>query len=612
MKNLINFLVFLSFTFSYAQEHFKFYVEIPNNTIVPEVSYKRNGSVILSFNNKDLNSLFSNYTIYRFEKAFPDTGIPKLEEVYYVECDNENLKNVLSTDYTMYFPHVEKVEEAKLLYTPNDYMNPGDVLYHAKNLDLINVKEAWDYSKGDSDFLIGISDTPIDINHQDLIGKTSALYTSSSPHSHGTSSASVAAANTDNGLGIAGVGFNSSILGASSSVYNLLQLSNNGARVVNASWYDYCNDTGIPTDIYNQPMIDKIHENGTVIVVAAGNGVETGYGPSSNPCANPDKFFFPASYKHVISVSSVGSQDLGYTYPLNGEARDWRDRVEKIPGSSYYRHQSNTSVDIMAPGYGNLAAVPDIGDGVLYFRYGGTSAAAPHVAGGISLMMTANTCLNPNEVESLLKLTAVKLDSISTNVPYIGKFGAGRMDIGKATKASWQMNPANGGEVLLKNRTFERWDFELVNSPEYIRLKNEEFIQNANVKFRAKKGITLDTNTLLAPGVGKSHYLYVENGDTCSYFNKSYNPRYVVGKKATTVEMSKSLIKLYPNPSKDYINIQTQEDIQRIDVYDMTGKLVKTNYSSNKMTIKDLPVGNYLARVHLSNDYTETIKFSRN
>ncbi len=615
MKAIIRILVFLSFTFSFAQEHFKFYVEIPNNTIVPEVSYRRNGTVSLSFISNDLNTLFNNYAIYRFEKAFPDTGIPRLDTVYFIECNDENLKNMLITNYSMYFPHVEKFLESKLLYTPNDYMHSGDVLFNAKNLDLINVKEAWDYSKGDSNFLIGISDTGIDVNHEDLVGKVNTLYpiTPTTRHYHGTGSASTAAAHTDNGKGIAGVGFNSSILGASSSVYQLLQLSNNGAGVVNASWYDYCNDTGIPTDTYGQIMIDKIHQNGTVIVAAAGNGVETGWGPGATPCADPEKFFFPASYKHVISVSGVGSQDIGYIFPPTGEALDWRDRVEKIPGNPYFRTQTNNDVDLRAPAHGNWAAtVPDTGNGnSIYFQFGGTSSAAPHVAGGISLMMTANTCLNPDEVESLLKLTSVKLDSIATNMPYIGKLGAGRMDIGKATKAAWQMNPANGGEVLLKNRTFERWDFELLNSPEFIRLKNEKFIQNANVKFRAKKGITLDTNTLLEPGSGKSHYLYVENTNTCSYFNKSYDPTAAAIAKKANVELPRSSIKLYPNPSKDYININTKDDILKIDIFDVSGQVIKTTYSTNKMNVENLPKGNYLVKIQLLNNEIETIKFTK-
>ncbi len=609
MKTIIRVLVFLSFTFSYAQEHFKFYVEISNSTIVPEVSYRRNGTVNLSFTNRDLNNLFSNYTIFKFEKAFETSVTPRLQNIYYIECNNVNLKTSLENNFSLFFPYVEQVPEIYSLYTPNDYTYSGDIL-NSKNLDLINVKEAWDYSKGDSDFLVGISDTRIMVNHEDLQGKTYTLYPASSvPDNHGTSSASTAASSTDNNLGVVGVGFNSSILGADIGLSQLLQLSQNGARVVNASWGS-CNANG-NIDAVSQLVVNEIYNNGTVIVAAAGNGKSTGNG--TGLCANPEMFFFPASYNHVISVTSVGSQELGYVYPLNGEERNWRDRINGINGNPDSRHQTNISVDIAAPGYGNWAAtVPAAwNNNTGYASFGGTSAAAPHVAGTVSLMFTANTCLNPNEVESLLKLTAVKLDSIFANIPYIGKMGAGRMDAGKATKAAWQMNPTNGGEILLINRTFERWDFELLNSPEYIRLKNEEFIQNANVKFRAKKGITLDNNTLLAPGSGKSHYFFVENTDTCSYFNQTYNPRQIVGKKEKTT-LPKSSMKLYPNPSRDYINIQTESNIRRIDIYDLSGKIVKTNYSADKINIENLPKGNYLIKIQLVNSETETIKFTKN
>jgi hypothetical protein len=89
-------------------------------------------------------------------------------------------------------------------------------------------------------------------------------------------------------------------------------------------------------------------------------------------------------------------------------------------------------------------------------------------------------------------------------------------------------------------------------------------------------------NTLLAPGSGKSHYLYVENTDTCFYFNKSFNPTEIVGKKANSTELSHSNIKLYPNPSRNFINIHTGDNIQRTDIYDMAGKIVKTSYSVKK------------------------------
>lgn len=604
MKTILSGLAFLCFVFLSAQESSKFYIEIPNNTFLPSVSQKKGDGLELTFSNNDLNRVFSQYKVTKFEKAFPGVTTQKLQTVYYVECSDDELKTVLRENYSIYFPHIEAVPEYHLLYTPNDYVYSGDIL-NAKNLDLINVKEAWDYSKGDPDFLIGISDTRIMTTHEDLQSKVHTLYGSSTGDNHGTSSAGTAAASTDNSLGIAGVGFNSSILGGDTSVYQMWLLSQNGARVVNASWYNSCNDDGsFAINGYDQLLIDEMHDAGTVIVVAAGNGIYTGYGPSSEPCANPNKFFFPASYNHVISVTGVGSQDVGYVHPVTGEERNWRDRIEFIhdTGNTF---QVNTNVDIAAPGYGNWAPIVpgNLNNYAKYGSFGGTSAAAPHVSGAVSLMFTANACLKPDEVESLLKLTSVKLDSISTNVPFIGKMGAGRMDVGKATKAAWQMNPANGGEVLLKNRTFNRWHFELLNSPEYIRMKNEEFIENSDIVFRAKKAITLDVNTLLQPGSGKSHYLYVENTDTCSYYNKSYDPSNITNKKSNTAEdLNAFNVKIYPNPTKDFINIQTKEEVKDVVIYSIDGKRIKefNKILNNTIDISGIQKGNYILKLKIS------------
>lgn len=597
MKNTIILFVLILSGYAFSQQSAKFYIEIPDEANIPVVTQKKGNQLSLSFSDTILNNFLQNYEIYRFEEAFPDARTPKLQTVYYVECNNENLKDILVQNYPSYFPHSEEVPEVHLLYTPNDYVHSGDV-FNAKNLDLINVKEAWNYSKGNPNFIIGISDSPIMTAHEDLAGKTTTLY-SSPADSHGTGSAGVAAANTDNNIGIAGVGFNSSILGAGTGVSQLLQLSNNGVRVVNASWYSYCNDTGVfDPNSYDQLAINEIHENGTVIVIAAGNGVQTGSGPGSNPCANPEKFFFPASYDHVISVSGVGIMDIGYIDPVTGDEKNWRDRVERVHDIPYYRTQTNSKVDIRAPGYDNWSTtVPSATNGYSHYgKYGGTSAAAPHVAGGVSLMLTANACLNPDEVKSLLKLTSVKLDTISSNTPYIGKLGAGRMDIGKATKAAWQMSSANGGEVLLINRTFKEWNFVLLNSPEYIRMKNEEFIENANIEFRAKKGITLDINTLLIPGSGKSHYLYIENTNTCFSFNPLSKQKNA-GKKILPDDEMKDF-KIYPNPAKDYISIFTKEDIQKIEILDTSGKLIKTFFSSKSINIQDIAKGNYMIKIY--------------
>ena len=67
-------------------------------------------------------------------------------------------------------------------------------------------------------------------------------------------------------------------------------------------------------------------------------------------CGNSkDNPIYPASYDTVISVTSVGTEDVGFT--SNGIQLEWRDRVENLIGNSNSTHHLNNLVDISAPGY---------------------------------------------------------------------------------------------------------------------------------------------------------------------------------------------------------------------------------------------------------------------
>ncbi|MFP3835991.1 hypothetical protein, partial [Chryseobacterium sp. SIMBA_028] len=85
---------------------------------------------------------------------------------------------------------------------------------------------------------------------------------------------------------------------------------------------------------------------------------------------------------------------------------------------------------------------------------------SPIVSGALSLLFSSNTCLSPIEAETILKLTAANIDQIPQNQIFTGLLGAGRLDAGKANKMAWQMNSSNGGEVLIENKKFNRWNFE--------------------------------------------------------------------------------------------------------------------------------------------------------
>jgi len=565
MKNKILPFLLLAESFLFAQNKLC-YIQIPNENNVPKISIE-NGKSTVSHFDVNLTKALSKYNIFTFKKAFPTSLTPFLQTVYILEVDKAGIIDDLKK-YTTYFPLIEETYKPELLYTPNDYNYPGSTS-PLQSLDLINIREAWDYTHGDPNFMIGISDTPISTTHEDLVGKVTSLINYTIPDSHGTAVASHAAANTDNNKGIPGTGFNSKILYNSSSINSLLELSQNGARVINASWTNTCNYSEI-----DQLVIDEIHNNGTVIVVAAGNGFA---GANGGTCGGPNNYVYPASYNHVISISSVGHADVGYTY--NNIPMLWRDRVEQLIGDPNSTHQNNDMVDLRVAGF-NVVGATAVSDSS-YGGAWGTSLAAPQVAGVVALLFSVNNCLNPNEIESILKLTSANLDDIPENQTYIGKLGAGRIDAGKATKIAWQMNPSNGGEVLIKDRNFDKWDFELLNSAESIKIQNESFTQNANVIFKAKKSITLDAGTLLQPNSGKSHYMYVEDINTCSPFNRVANS-FNVEKKSSNEDVLKQQkivnedISIYPIPTKNKIFIKSKKDLinSKIKVFDINNRLV--------------------------------------
>ena len=79
---------------------------------------------------------------------------------------------------------------------------------------------------------------------------------------------------------------------------------------------------------------------------------------------------------------------------------------------------------------------------------------------------------------------------------------------------------------------------------------------------------------------------------------------------ATQTLKSHSSVILYPNPAKDYINLQSQNpQILNIKIYDLTGKTVKMiEENASQMDISDLKQGMYYVHI-VSKEGSQTLKF---
>lgn len=75
---------------------------------------------------------------------------------------------------------------------------------------------------------------------------------------------------------------------------------------------------------------------------------------------------------------------------------------------------------------------------------------------------------------------------------------------------------------------------------------------------------------------------------------------------------SNSLIKIYPNPTSDYFNIESEDNVEEIHIYDNLGRLIKIIVSpKNKIDITQLAKGIYYIKLKTTT-YTETKKLIKN
>jgi hypothetical protein len=348
--------------------------------------------------NTALGRLITDYRITFIGKAFPASRSVALQNVVEIKCDcdiNDLYSAVASNNE--YFSRVEMTEAIEVLADPNDYSMAGSDY----GLNLINAQAAWDITHGDSSIVIAITDAGYHYGHEDLYGKYNYVGANSSTnYTHGTAVAITAAGGTNNGIGKSSIGYNSSLQLRAMDYNNVLEATYSGAKIINMSWASGCYDS-----YYYQTIIDEAYTNGSILVAAAGNG---------GTCGGPSNLVYPAAYNHVIAVSSVGPYD----------------NHERMMGDPASTHQHNTSVDICAPGYDLLTSwAPGT-----YGAANGSSFAAPLVSGTIALMLDVNPCLSFEQVEEILKSTAVNIDAVNPN--YIGQLGAGRLNAGAAVYAA--------------------------------------------------------------------------------------------------------------------------------------------------------------------------------
>jgi thermitase len=295
---------------------------------------------------------------------------------------------------------------ARVAYAEPDFMaeavgSPDDPYFGLQwGLTKVEAPQAWEVTNGNSSINIAIVDTGVDLDHPDLADKLISninltnFGNTDDVYGHGTHVAGIAAAMTDNGVGVAGLGYTATIMnvkvlddngmGAYSwIVTGIIWAADHGAEVINMSLGGSFASSAL------EDAVNYAWSKGVVVVAAAGNNGDT-------------VPMYPAYYTNCIAVAATDASDAKASWSNYG---DWVDVA--APGVSIYSTLKNNS----------------------YGYKSGTSMASPHVAGLAALVLTIVSDANGDgklndEVRSRIEATC---DDIG-----ISGIGYGRINAAQA------------------------------------------------------------------------------------------------------------------------------------------------------------------------------------
>jgi subtilisin family serine protease len=407
-----------------------------------------------------IDALISKYQIRKMWKQFPGSRPPQipaqvdLSRIYKVKFPRGFKPEEVASEFS-WDPNVEYAQVIGIhpVYatTPNDtYFAHQWALSQRKDHD-VDGPEAWDLGQGDSGVVLAIVDTGVDWHHPDLganiwVNPDEDLDGNDSDgngyiddvrgwdwvdgitnkdlwpgedgsaedndpmdfNGHGTHCAGIASAVTNNGIGVAGLGWDCKIMALRAGWSGKVRVGKDeyevgyvrmdfcaqaiyyatdmGATAINCSWGS-SDSGGIAA------AVDYAITNGVLVVVAAGNDSSTSqdYLASRGDCIDVastnwhDKKSDFSNYGSWIDVSAPGSEILSTYYDHNTP-----------PGSATYAFMS------------------------------GTSMSSPHVVGLIGLIKAYQPTLSADQIRAAIFNSADNIDA--ENPAYPDELGTGRIN----------------------------------------------------------------------------------------------------------------------------------------------------------------------------------------
>jgi subtilisin family serine protease len=319
-------------------------------------------------------------------------------------------------------PSVKRIAPDSVISAPRPVIQSPTAVTPEANISLINAPALWNLGYQGQGVVVANVDTGVDVGHADIAarwrGGTNSWYDPYGQHAtpadvngHGTWTMSVMVGGSDGGTAI-GVAPQATWIAAkifddagnatTSAIHLAFQwllnpdgdpLTPDAPNLVNNSW----SFNAVGCDLEFEPDLQALVAAGITPVFSAGN-----FGPNGSTDVSP------GNNPSAFAVGATDNSDVIASFSSRGPTSCGRGSSVIYPA-------------VVAPGV-NIRVDDLYG---MYWNVSGTSFSAPHVTGGLALLLSAYPNLTVAQQQAALVATAQDLGSVGADNAY----GNGRIDL---------------------------------------------------------------------------------------------------------------------------------------------------------------------------------------